>query len=109
MIVQENLNLKLKNIYICHDFSTAAHVTFFYLINNKMEEDFQSPIYLIEIAETCPESSLEYLKTCLVSSKLIIADEKFTGHRVLSVKCTFSDLCNQVSRVSHSPPLVCAL
>ncbi|XP_002170516.2 anoctamin-10 isoform X1 [Hydra vulgaris] len=64
-----------------------------------MEGDFNSPTYLIKIAETCPEKSLSYLKDSLISSNLTVIDEKISGNRILSVQCSFSNLCIQAENL----------
>jgi len=75
--------------------------TLYHVLNEQKspqtEGDFQSEVYLIQIAEDCPEKCLQYLKKCLEDHRFIVSlhelADKDHGPTYLKVQATFQDLC----------------
>lgn len=68
----------------------------YHAFNDNIGNDFQSETYIIEMAESCPEKCLLYLKKCLSEGGLVVemyhvSDDNNPSY--MTVQATFTDLC----------------
>ena len=94
-----------------NELAVMTYVSSLYHVLNEQKApqkiaDFQSEVYLIQMAEDCPDKCLQYLKKCLADNGLMVSLHEFTdkdhGPTYLKVQATFEDLCVEVSMLIYT-------